>query len=203
MDELRKLAQEEGLHYAHTGAPEPQAPAISRLGRPRVEGIARGMLPDDTAAAMTVLAYPGIGADGTLRRITMCAFLHELPESAERLPWLAIRSRETEPGGLLADEMRRGSPPVAPLQTESDFFAKRFDIEAGAGTDEVMVRRLFAPAFLHWYAYETPYGFTCEIAGGTLCAFVLDEPDRPGRLKSVWDAGSRVAMQVRHEARGG
>lgn len=203
MDQLRNLAQEEGLHFAHTGAPEPQAPATTRLGRPQVEGIARGMLPDDTAAAMTVLAYPGVGADGTLRRITMCAFLHELPESAERLPWLAIRSREAESGGLLPDEMRRGSPPVQPLATESEFFAQRFTLEAGAGTDENMVRRLFAPSFLHWYAYETPFGFSCEIAYGTLCAYVLDEPDRPGRLKSVWDAGSRVAMQVRHEARGG
>ena len=203
MDQLRKLAQEEGLHFAHTGAPEPQAPAITRLGRPQVEGIARGMLPDDTAAAMTVLAYPGVGADGTLRRITMCAFLHELPESADRLPWLAIRSREAEAGGLLPDEMRRGSPPVQPLATESEFFAQRFALEAASGTDENMVRRLFAPSFLHWYAYETPFGFSCEIANGTLCGYVLDEPDRPGRLKSVWDAGSRVAMQVRHEARGG
>ena len=203
MEQLRRLAQEEGLHFAHTGVPEPQAPAITRLGRPRVEGIARGLLPDETAAALTVLAYPGVGADGTLRRITMLAFLHELPESVERLPWLAWRSRETEPGGLLADEMRRGSPPVRRLATESEFFDQRFTLEAGAGTDENMVRRLLAPAFLHWFAYETPYGFFCEIAAGTLCAYVLDEPDRPGRLKSVWDAGSRVAMQVRHEARGG
>jgi hypothetical protein len=203
MDQLRKLAQEEGLHFAHTGAPEPQTPAITRLGRPRVEGIARGLLPDDTAAAITVLAYPGIGADGTLRRITMCAFLQELPESAERLPWLAVRNRETEPGGLLADEMRRGSPPVRPLDTESAFFAQRFDLEGADGTDENMVRRLFAPAFLHWFAYETPFGFSCEIALGTLSAYVIDEPDRPGRLKSVWDAGSRVAMQVRYEAAGG
>ena len=203
MDQLRKLAREEGLHFAHTGAPEPQAPAITRLGRPQVEGIARGMLADDTAAAMTVLAYPGVGADGTLRRITMLAFLHELPESVERLPWLAIRSREAGPGGLLPEEMRRGSPPVQPLATESEFFAQRFELDAGAGTDENMVRRLFAPTFLHWYAYETPFGFSCEIAYGTLCGYVLDEPDRPGRLKSVWDAGARVAMQIRHEAHGG
>jgi hypothetical protein len=203
VEQLRRLAQDEGLYFAHTGVPEPQAPAVTRLGRPRVEGIARGLLSDDTAAAMTVLAYPGVGADGTLRRITMCAFLHELPESAERLPWLACRSRETEPGALLESEMRRGSPPVRELPTESDFFTQRFTLEAGAGTDETMVRRLFAPAFLHWFAYETPYGFCCEITGGVLCAYVLDEPDRPGRLKSVWDAGTYVALAVRREATGG
>ena len=63
-----------------------------------------------------------------------------------------------------------------------------------------MVRRLLSPNFLHWFAYETPYGFSCEVTWGVLCAYVLDEPDRPGRLKSVWDAGSRVAMQIRGEA---
>ena len=203
MEQLRRLAQDEGLHFAHTGVPEPQAPAITRLGRPRVEGIARGLLPDETAAAMTVLAYPGVGADGTLRRITMLAFLHEIPESVDRLPWLVWHNRETEADGLLSAELRRGSPPVRPIATESEFFAQRFTLEAGAGTDENMVRRLLAPAFLHWFAYETPYGFFCEVASGTLCAYVFDDPHRPGRLKSVWDAGSRVAMQVRHEARGG
>jgi hypothetical protein len=202
MDQLRRLAGEEGLHFAHRGEPEPKAPAVTRLGRPRVEGIARGLLPDDTAAALTVLAYPGVGPDGLLRRITMCAFLHELPESAERLPWLVIRSSEGDLGAFAA-ELRRGSPPTHELRTESDFLAQRFTLEAGAGTDESMVRRLFAPAFLHWFAYETPYGFCCEITGGVLCAYVLDEPDRPGRLRSVWEAGSRIAIQVRREAAGG
>jgi hypothetical protein len=202
VEQLRRLAQEEGLHFALTGVPEPQAPAISQLGRPRVEGIARGILADETAAAMTVLAYPGVGPDGVLRRITLCAFLHELPESAERLPWLACRSDEADPSGTLTEELRRGSPQARQLQTESTFFSQRFTLEAGPGTDEGMVRRLFAPAFLHWFSYETPFGFTFELTQGVLCAYVIDEPDRPGRLKSVWDAGGRVAMQIRAEAAG-
>ena len=137
------------------------------------------MLADDTAAAMTVLAYPGLGADGTLRRITMCAFLHELPESAERLPWLAIRSRETEPGGLLADEMRRGSRRCSRSRPRASSSPSASTIEAGAGTDENMVRRLFAPAFLHWYAYETPYGSPARSPRAPSAATCSTSPTAP------------------------
>jgi hypothetical protein len=79
---------------------------------------------------------------------------------------------------------------------ESEFFAERFELLAGPGTDTNAVVQLFAPTFLHWYAYEAPFGLTLELIGGRLCASAPGAPERVDRVRSVWEATARIAGEL-------
>jgi hypothetical protein len=91
-------------------------------------------------------------------------------------------------------------PGMEVVRLESEFFETRCTLLTGPGTDRGRVVQLFAPTFLHWYAYEAPFGLCMALLGGRLCVYAPAELERPGRVDSIWDAAARIAAEVSHES---
>ena len=197
MSALEQFAKAHGFEYRSGG--ELEGPfSVFRLGSGgRATGIVRGALPDGRATTVAAYACTGRGPGGDAEDLSFTVAISELPETAATLPWLECLSREAEiAGGPRAE----AAPGMREVPLESEFFEQRFLLLAGPGTDRSAVVELFAPSFLHWYAYEAPFGMTMELIGGRLCAYTPDTMERPGHLDSFWDSVATIAAQIGAEA---
>jgi hypothetical protein len=92
------------------------------------------------------------------------------------------------------------TPGLEPVHLESEFFVRRFELLAGPGTDPGAAVELFSPTFLHWYAYESPFGLDLELLGGRLCLSVPSAPERLDHVRSLWDAAATIATALAAES---
>ena len=196
MDALQRFAADRGLEHRGTGTLEGPFALLRRAGR--VEGLVRGALADGRKAALAAYTCTEEDPEGGLREHPYLVVLCAVPESSSELPWLTCRSREAEISGGPGAAVE---PPLGaqPIELESEFFAQRFELLAGPGTDPNAVVQLFAPSFLHWYAYEAPFGLSLKVIGGRLCASAPGAAERIDRVRSLWDATARIVTALTRE----
>lgn len=194
---LRRFAAERGLEHRGTGVVEGPFSLLRRPGSRRVEGLVRGKLRPGTEAMMAALQFREVAEDGRAEEnpftVVTCA-----PAAPDGLPWLECRSLDARMLGG-ADPTPR-APGLEPLHLESEFFARRFELLAGPGTDPAAAVELFSPTFLHWYAYESPFGLDLELLGGRLCLSVPSAPERLDHVRSLWDAAATIVAALAAEA---
>jgi hypothetical protein len=195
---FEQFARERGLEVGPSAMLDGPFWPLGAGDRQRVVAVAHGALAPGRNATLAVYAYFVSSPDGRDRAYPFTIVLCDVPESAAALPWLECRSREAELLGGRPLEPDRG---LEAVRLESEFFEQRFLLLAGPGTDPVAVAQLFAPSFLHWFAYEAPFGFSLELVGGRLCASVPGEPERLGPLGSFWDSVARIVEALVREGR--
>jgi hypothetical protein len=199
VDGLRRFAAEAGLEFHHTGALDGPW-SILRWGQARrVEGLARGSLPDGRDAILAGCVITASSSEGIPIDYPHLVATTEVPEAAASLGWVEVRSREARQFGQLPAD---AGFPVGLTQTvslESEFFEERFELAAGPHVDPRRVAELFSPVFLHWYAYEAPYAMSAELLGGRLCLHAPSDLGSHDRARSIWQACGRISAAVARE----
>lgn len=196
-DVLGRFAGERGLAHRETGAIQGPFSLLRRPGSQRVDGLVRGELLAGVEAVMAGVVFRRTGDDGRTEdsafTVVTCKLL-----APGGLPWLECRSLDARMLGGPSPAPR--SPGLEPIALESEFFARRFELLAGNGTDPKAVVQLFSPSFLHWYAYESPFGLDLELLGGRLCLSVPSAPERLDHVRSLWDAAATIVAALAAEA---
>jgi hypothetical protein len=84
------------------------------------------------------------------------------------------------------------------VKLESTAFNERYELRVWQELDEIVLRRLFAPRLVSWFANH-PLTPGMELRGGTLVVFVERALDDEGNLVFLLDAARHVAEAVRRE----
>jgi hypothetical protein len=84
------------------------------------------------------------------------------------------------------------------VKLESTAFNERYELHVWQELDEIVLRRLFAPKLVSWFANH-PLIPGMELRGGTLVVFVERAIDDEGNLVFLLDAARHVAEAVRRE----
>lgn len=84
------------------------------------------------------------------------------------------------------------------VEVESSAFGQRYELRVWQELDEIVLRRLFAPRLVSWFANH-PLAPGMELRGGTLVVFVPRALDDDGNLVFLLDAARHVAGAVRRE----
>jgi hypothetical protein len=84
------------------------------------------------------------------------------------------------------------------VELESSAFTERYELRVWQELDEIVLRRLFAPKLVSWFANH-PLAPGMELRGGTLVVFVDRALDDEGNLVFLLDAARHVAEAVRAE----
>jgi hypothetical protein len=196
---LRRFAADSGLDFRHGGAVEGPW-SVLRWGQARrVDGIASGRLPGGRDAVLAGLVITAAGSQGAPADFPHLVATTEVPEAADALGWVEVRSREARQFDQLPADARFPSELTEEVPLESEFFAGRFELAAGPGTDRLAVAQLFSPTFLHWYAYEAPYAMSAELLGGRLCLHAPSDPRSHDRARSIWAACARISAAIAGE----
>jgi hypothetical protein len=198
---LRRFAAERGLEFQPTGHLEGPWSVLRWGERRRFDGFARGPLADGRGAVLAGCVCTARDAEGAPLEFQLLLAASEVPEAPPDLGWLEVRSLEARAFGQLPPGADFNPGAARELPLESEFFAQRFKIAAGPGTDQNAVVQLFSPAFLHWYAYEGPYAMSLELLGGRLCLHAPADLRSHDRARSLWDACERISSELAREGR--
>jgi hypothetical protein len=196
---LRRYASDTGLEYRYAGALEGPWSILRWGSSRRVDGIAGGTLPDGRPAVIAGLVITATSAEGTSALYPHLIATTDVPEAGESLGWVEVRSREANQFGQLPPGARFPTELTDEVPLESAFFAQRFELAIGPGTDPNAVVQLFSPAFVHWYAYEAPYAMSAELLGGRLCLHAPSGLRSHDRARSIWQACGRTAEALARE----
>lgn len=193
------FARSLGLLYVPSTRLLPMTPLLGAGDRRRVEHWMEGDLGDGLRGGLGHLVWQKVKEDGERsfvrerHRYTICVI--PLDESIALFRGVCLHPRQ---GIFPAHSDWLEGRAKRKVELESSALTDRYDLRLFPDQDEIVLRRLFSPKLVSWFASH-PLTPGMELRGGTLVVFVERALDDDGNLVYLLDAARHIAAAVRGE----
>jgi hypothetical protein len=193
------FARSIGLLYVPSTRLLPMTPLLGAGDRRRVEHWMEGDLGDGVRGGLGHFVWQELKEDGESslvrehHRYTICVI--PLDESIALFRGVCLHPRR---GVFPAHSDWLEGRAKRKIELESSALTDRYDLRLFPDQDEIVLRRLFSPKLVSWFASH-PLTPGMEIRGGTLVVFVEKALDDEGNLVFFLDAARHIAAAVRGE----
>lgn len=190
-------AEERGLLWMPGGQAPPATPLLRMGERRRLEQTWEGDLPGGLPGKLCHYTYEKStkdpGGASALARYPFTIVTTVIPATMERIVALYVQRRR---GFRFLDGAEDVFRRNKRIRLESEALDRDCEIFAHPASDDVWMRRLFSPSFVHYLAEETPPGFAFEVENGMVCCNVRGHLKAPEALDELCEHAARVANRL-------
>lgn len=179
---------------------ERKTPMLRKGDDRYAERVLTGSLGDGVTGRLALYTYETESTDSkgntqtSYHRFTLG--LVEIPELRPLVPELICQRRS---GLRMFEKVEDVFRKAERVKLESEAMVDKFEIFAGAGLDQIWLRRLFSPTFIVWLTEVAPEGLAFEIADGLLCLDFKGHKKSVDELDQVRETTAHIARRVREE----
>lgn len=197
---FRAYAEQRGLLWQTRGPVHAATPLLRRGVKRYVSDCFEGELPGGMPGRMAHYTYETVSMDSSgvpeteKHRFTIVTA--SIPALVHRVPALYVQRRR---GFRFLDGAEDVFRRMKRIRLESEALDRRCEIFADPRADDIWMRRLFSPSFVHFLGDEAHDAFAFEVESGTLCCNVKGHITNAAELDEICLNAGTVANRLIEE----